>query len=77
MNTEPPPKIEKGIPIPAQRRALREGSLASVIRKMEVGDSMIVTQKQRNGAFAIAHPLKIKLLSRTQADGTVRIWRIK
>jgi hypothetical protein len=77
MNNEPLPKIEKGFPIPEQHRQRREGTLSSVLRLMEAGDSMVVTPKQRNGVFAIAHNLKIKLLSRTMDDGTVRVWRIK
>jgi hypothetical protein len=73
---EPLPEIEHGIPIP-ETRWRRLNSVSALIRKMKVGDSVIVNQRQRNAAFANAKSNKVKLLSRTQADGTVRIWRIK
>jgi hypothetical protein len=77
MSEEPFPEIEKGVPIPPREGRTRPDSFAGHLRKMEVGDSIIVNQRQRNGAFASAHTLKIKLLSRQQSDGTIRIWRIE
>jgi hypothetical protein len=77
MSEEPLPQIEKGIPIETRKGRKREDCVANIVGKMEIGDSVVATQKQRNGMFAASVYYKVKLLSRTQQDGTIRIWRIK
>ena len=71
-------KIEKGVPMPV--RSLQRDSLYPW-KQMEVGDSFVMQsgkspnhasnmmryQRQRTGR---------QYSSRTQADGTIRIWRV-
>jgi hypothetical protein len=68
--------IEHGVPIPPKREKLGVGR---IVREMQVGDSFVATQRQRNAAFATAHTCGIKLTSRRldDAEDQIRIWRIK
>lgn len=75
MNDNNDIKIEKGIPLP-EPRTIR-GSISSVIKKMEVGDSILVTERQRQAAFASAHDVKVKLTSQHVGNGKVRVWRLQ
>lgn len=67
-------KIEKGIKPPSKTTYPFEG--------MDVGDSFLVTGTHQGvvSACACAYARKFPLLkftTRTQPDGSVRVWRIK
>jgi hypothetical protein len=64
--------IEKNIPIPARSR---RGGLAEVVRQMQVGDSIVIPVAQRNGMGPLALRLGIKVATRKEAVGQVRVWR--
>jgi hypothetical protein len=65
-------KIESNVELPEPRN-----SIAATVKRMKVGDSIVVTMRQRNACFAAAYIQKIKLLSRTQEDDSARVWRVK
>ena len=70
-------KIEKGIPPPDGKR--QQCGMASVFRKMEVGDSFIWPETLSQDASSISSNARkngIQVSSRTQPDGTIRVWRI-
>ena len=79
MNT-PDFKIEKGIPIPTQRRNL--GPLSKAIRNLQVGESFAAPYSRsiQTGAPTLAKRAGIKITTRTATDSGVkilRVWRIK
>jgi hypothetical protein len=74
MNTEY--VIEKNIDIPNQKRR-STSPLSLTLQQMEAGDSVVMTQRERNAAFAIANYLKIKLASRRIDNDRIRVWRVK
>ena len=67
--------IEKNLPMP-QRVGKMISNLSKTLRAMEPGDSIIVDQRGRNSAFAIAHNVGIKLASRRIDDTQIRLWRV-
>lgn len=69
--------IEQGIPIPPKLGM--GGALGNTLRAMKVGDSIVVSQRQRNAAFALVHKTGVKLASRRMNDtgDQIRLWRIK
>lgn len=64
-------KIEKNIPIPIGKVS----GLTSLMRKMKVGDSVAVPASA--GVYTQAMLAGIKVTTRKEAAGGVRIWRIK
>ena len=65
--------IEKGIPLPEREEPSEK---YNVIKDMEVGDSILVknaSQKQRVAARLGSG----KYTTRSNEDGTIRIWRTK
>lgn len=71
-------EIEKGVPIPPQAKGIRKYPLPN----MEPGDSFAVSMKDK-GSFHSSiqkwkerHPEQ-KWTSRTQPDGSLRVWRIE
>ena len=71
-------KIEKGIPIPKQKR---NGKWINVVSLMEVGDSILINSKdtQSNECRCVRQAAKylgFKMLSRTVCEG-VRVWRVQ
>jgi len=70
--------IEKGIPAP---RPHIRGGFISILRKMDIGDSVLVPRPERNrvlsNAYHAASKTGMKVVSRKNSDGSVRLWRIK
>ena len=69
-------KIEHGIPFPIGGKG-SASSIRETIKAMEVGDSILVTERQRQACFAAANDFKMKLTSRLVEGNLVRVWRIK
>lgn len=71
-------KIEKNVPIPTfGGRRSDPNSVSATIRKLKVGESVVLSERQRQAAFAAAHTIKFKLTSRLVGHNQVRVWRIK
>ena len=76
-------KIEKGIPIPVGTEA---NDYYAYLKKMEIGDSVVMTHKQRNNLYSYVRgmrrrktpqPLReydYKFISRTTKNGEIRVW---
>lgn len=71
-------EIEKGIPIPTTSGGKKKG-LRLVMEKMEVGDSVLVSNAHRQQVHQIAKAIGIKYASRTvcKESGKIRVWRTK
>ena len=67
-------KIEKGVPLPVRNN--RSG-LMQILRNLKIGDSFVYPMDARTGVYGMAKSVGIKVTARYQADGTVRVWRIK
>lgn len=68
-------KIEKGIPIPPKGN--RMGGLVGAMRSLEVGDSLVLPSgSSSNKPYATARDVGIKVTTRKQPDGSIRVWRI-
>ena len=71
-------KIEKGIPIGSQRANLQT---KYPFKEMEIGDSFVVPKDElpKNGGCGLhnsARYVGVKIATRTQTDGSVRVWRV-
>lgn len=64
--------FDKNIPIPKKGKSI---GLVGTLRLMEVGDSFEIEKHQRNTLSAAAAQAKIKVISRSQENGMVRVWR--
>jgi len=68
--------IEKGIPLKSTKGTL--GSLTRIFTEMKIGDSFIAPrQMERSNIYGYARLAKIKIATRVQEDGRIRVWRIK
>jgi hypothetical protein len=75
-------QIEKGIAIPA-RQGSHYGSFNSFLKSLEVGDSFVVppgphgyrSDTKYRTVYQKASKLGIRVTTRVQKDGSVRIWR--
>lgn len=67
-------KIEKGIPIPGPAGAL--DTFVSVLRKMEIGDSLVLPYDKANSIYAFGRSLGVKFAVRKISAGSARVWRI-
>ena len=63
-------KIEKGIPIPLGTEPEKYGYL----KDMEVGDSVVMTAKQRNNLYSYGRVYGYKFISRATKDENIRVW---
>ncbi len=72
-------EIERGVEVPTQVHREKENSLTGRMRRMEVGDSMLVESDVRPNVYAHAAALKLssKFICRTVAPGQYRIWRVE
>ena len=62
--------IEKNIPIKKKK------GITSTLRELGIGDSFILPKdKSRQGLQAQGNQIGIKVLTRKQDDGTIRVWR--
>jgi hypothetical protein len=69
--------IASGIPLPPRRETL-EGEtpgLTSILRQLQVGDCVRMPRAAREGVYARAAKLNIKVSVRRASEDTVRIWR--
>ena len=64
-------KVEKNIPIPPRSRT----GLADCLRAMEIGDSFLVPDSNRVIARNTALRVGIKITTRADGSGMVRVWR--
>jgi len=70
--------IDKDIPMPnGDGRGREKGELRLTMEKMEVGDSVVVTDKHRQSIHAIAKALNIGYTSRKISVNQTRVWRTK
>ena len=63
-------KIEKGIPLPFGT----EPEKYEYLKDMEVGDSVVMTAKQRNNLYSYGRVYGYKFISRATKDGKIRVW---
>jgi len=63
-------KIEKGIPLPFGT----EPEKYEYLKDMEVGDSVVMTAKQRNNLYSYGRIYGYKFISRATKDGKIRVW---
>ena len=63
-------KIEKGVPIPLGA----EPEKYDFLKDMEVGDSVVMTAKERNNLYSYGRIYRYKFLSRATKNGTLRVW---
>ncbi len=70
-------KIEKNIPITPQRH--KQNTLANLLNKMDVGDSIKADFKTIESLRAVARKIGVKCTTRKlfDKDNMYRIWRIK
>jgi hypothetical protein len=63
--------IEKNIPIVDSKN-----NLAAVMRSMDIGDSVVIDQKDRTKVSQYAKINGVKMKTKT-IDGALRMWRIE
>jgi len=80
-------EIEKGVPIPTEGQGACKEKY-SFIETMEVGDSFLMTEKERNNLYSYFSSRRnlysyfssrrtvphYKFISRTLENGTLRVW---
>ena len=69
-------KIDRGIPIPTGGY-MQKSPLMKTMEKMKVGDSFLWPMKSRTRLAQYAIRAKIKIITRTDGDTQVRVWRVK
>ena len=72
--------IEHNIPIPAVRKAGRNGATDYRLREMAIGDSIAVKHRYVNSASSTVSRLQARSWLRfttRRTDAGVRIWRVK
>jgi hypothetical protein len=78
-------QIEKNIPIPKRSTGVGERgmSFCDFLRNLEVNDSFIIPKNDETkrpiyrAVHATAHRVGIKVSTRVQTDGSVRVWRVQ
>ena len=68
-------KIEKNVPMPIKKIGSLSG-LTSILKKMEIGDSVFMESNASNGVAATAKQARICVVTRKEGCGR-RIWRVK
>lgn len=68
-----PMQIEKNIPIPPTRR---KGSICETLRRMEVGDSVVLPKGKDIGWRSSAKTLGMKVAARKISGTECRLWRV-
>ncbi len=69
-------KIEKNIPI-SEHGHNGSGHLTKIIRKMEVGDSVVVKNRKRANSFTLTiKRLGYKAVTR-KVDNGIRVWKME
>lgn len=71
-------KIEKGVPIPESPNTPRKAlGLTETLKKMEVGDSILLSRTRASACRSVADRIGIVITSRQVDKETSRIWRIQ
>lgn len=70
-------KIEKNIPIDKIGNRSGKGKWQKLFSILEIGDSFLVKNKHERQAIYTAKPEGFGIVSRSNEDGTIRIWRNK
>jgi hypothetical protein len=68
-------KIERGIPIPAPKKA--KTGVTDALRTMAVGDSFVIPMVRRENIFHAAAKVGIKVTIRKINLNELRVWRTK
>lgn len=69
-------EIERGIPIPPKWRA--HIGFLEALRRMKVGDSVLIPRAGRGGQrYTAAKKLGFKIVTRLVGDKQIRIWRVE
>jgi hypothetical protein len=66
-------KIEKNVPMPERSRNVM--GLSALLKKMEIGDSIVIPKEKRNVAGSTARSAGVKIATRAEGSNSVRIWR--
>ena len=64
-------EIRKGVPAPPVSKAK---GLSATLRKMAVGDSIVIPAAQHLGVHTCARAVGAKVRTRSNGDGTVTVW---
>ncbi len=67
-------EIEKGIPIPNRNKS--DYSMSEILRKMAVGDSIVIEKKKSAGWRSSARSLGIRVATRPVSETETRLWRV-
>lgn len=73
-------KIETGIDIPQPRTGPkgRRTAIVKILKGMKVGESILLESKnQYHYVRSIAKTLGVPITSRTNPEGTIRVWKVK
>ena len=72
-------KIEKNVPYPMLK--VRHTGFTATLRKMEIGDSVLIPPDKVNSCRAMTYQMHNRsarrFSMRLQADGSTRLWRTK
>ena len=63
-------EIEKNVPIPQGS----EPEKYAFLKEMEVGDSVVMTARERNNLYSYGRVYGYKFISRATKDGNIRVW---
>ena len=69
-------KIEKSVPIPKEIEKGKMKGATHYFRSLEIGDSFTMPENLRNRVYSIAIQIGIKLQTKKESDGLIRVWRI-
>jgi hypothetical protein len=77
MSTDSIGVITSSIPLPPKRsrRSNDPLSTSALLSRLQIGDSVLLSRKVREGLFARAKSLGIKITTRVMSGETVRVWR--
>lgn len=64
-------KIEENVPLPVRHQI----GVTATLAKMKIGDSILVPLAARNGISGLAMRVQIKVTTRKEGSGHVRVWR--
>jgi len=73
VNTNTNMNIEKNIPMPDLKRT---GKIATTLRAMSIGDSIVLPKGKDIGWRSSAKSLSMKVASRKISDTECRLWRV-
>lgn len=68
-------KIESGIPIP-EPKLRGENSPSVILRKMQIGDSVVIALPSLAAWRSVARSLQIKITTRKVGADSARIWKV-